>query len=75
MTFLYTARARFDKENSGDSISWANYIQWSKLTHLTELVSVDTSLNEELVEPDRTSEKDWEETPVLVSLNVSNPDF
>lgn len=61
MTYLYTARARFDNDNGGDVIAWTNYIQWSKLTHLTELVSVDTSLNEELVEPDRTSEKDWEE--------------
>ncbi len=56
MTYLYTARAKFDKENNGEILSWANYIQWSNLTQLTELVSMDTSLNEVLVEPDRTSE-------------------
>jgi hypothetical protein len=57
MTYFYTARAKFDKGNGGDILAWANYIQWSNLTQLTELVSIDTSLNEVLVEPDHTSEE------------------
>lgn len=61
MIFFYTARAKFDKENGGDILAWTNYIEWSKLTQLTELVSMDTSLNEVLFEPDRTSEEDWKE--------------
>lgn len=61
MTYFYTARAKFDKENNGEILAWSNYIQWSKLTQLTELVSMDTSLNEVLVEPDRTRDEDWKE--------------
>jgi hypothetical protein len=33
--------------------------QWSKLSHLTELVSLDASLNEVLVQPDRDNIEDW----------------
>ncbi|MCW3467041.1 hypothetical protein [Chitinophaga nivalis] len=55
ITFLYTIRATFNKEGK----AWDNYIRWSKLHHLTELVSLDTSLNEVLVEPDRDDDNDW----------------
>lgn len=61
MRYFYTARAKFDKENSGDILAWTNYIEWINLTQLTELVSLDTSLNEVLVEPDHTSEEYWKE--------------
>ncbi|MBC9913036.1 hypothetical protein ICL55_21535 [Chitinophaga varians] len=60
MTYLYTARARFDK-NHTDDFSWSGYIQWSRLEQLTELVSLDTGLNEVLVEPDRDSDEDRKE--------------
>jgi hypothetical protein len=60
ITHLYTARAKFSKNDDGD-FSWSKYIEWSKLVHLTELVSLDTSLNEVLVEPDRNNEEDWKE--------------
>lgn len=59
MTYLYTARAKFGKDNDAENFSWSKYIEWSRLAHLTELVSLDTSLNDLLVEPDRTSEEDW----------------
>lgn len=52
MTFLYTARGTYDKTYDEDGMSWNKYIEWSKLTHLTELVSLDGMLNELLVEPD-----------------------
>ncbi|OMP75497.1 hypothetical protein [[Flexibacter] sp. ATCC 35208] len=61
MIFFYTARAKFNNENGADILAWTNYIEWSKLTQLTELVSIDTSINEVLVETDRTSEEDWKE--------------
>jgi hypothetical protein len=61
MTHFYTTRAKFDKDNDTEILAWSSYIEWSKLIHLTELVSIDTSLNEVLVEPDRTSEEDWKE--------------
>jgi hypothetical protein len=57
LTFLYTARAKFDKSNNE---SWDTYIKWSKLTHLTELVSLDQGLNEVLVEPDLHNDEDWD---------------
>lgn len=59
MTFYYTARGTYDKNESGDGFSWDKYLELSKLTHLTELVSVDGMLNEVLVEPDRKNEDDW----------------
>ena len=59
MTFLYTATAKFDAVNDEKKLSWAKYIQSAKLTHLTELVSLDGILNEQLVEPDYDNEDDW----------------
>ncbi len=59
MTFLFTARRTFDRTNNEDEMSWDKYIEWSKLTHLTELVSLDGLLNEILVEPDYHDADDW----------------
>ncbi|RPE10004.1 hypothetical protein EGT74_20250 [Chitinophaga lutea] len=60
MTFLYTARGIYDPTCDSEGLAWREYVEWSKLTHLTELVSVDYSLNEILVEPDRDNAEDWE---------------
>ena len=60
MTFLYTARGTYDKTYNGDGISWEKYLKWSKLKHLTELVSLDGMLNETLVEPDYSNAEDWD---------------
>ena len=71
MTFLYTARGTFDStcDKEGKSCnrdggccydkSWKPYLEWSKLSHLTELVSLDGMLNEMLVEPDYDNGDDW----------------
>ena len=59
MTFLYTALAIFDKSSCKYGKSWNDYIDWSKLTHLTEVVSLDGMLNESLVEPDYNNAGDW----------------
>jgi len=59
MIFLYTARGTYDKTYGEDGMSWDKYIEWSKLTHLTELVSLDGMLNEILVEPDNDNADDW----------------
>jgi len=59
ISFLYTARAKYDKWSDNDQMGWDKYIGWSRLAHLTELVSLDTGLNEVLVEPDRSNEDDW----------------
>lgn len=59
MTFLYTARGCYDQHTEDSSMSWEQYIKWSKLTHLTELVSLDGMLNEILIEPNRQNEEDW----------------
>jgi len=60
MTFLYTARATYDKTYSDDGMAWEKYIEWSGLTHLTELVSLDGMLNEILVEPNLDDADDWD---------------
>lgn len=59
MKILYTARGTFDKYSNEDGMPWKKYIEWSKLTHLTELVSLDEILNEILVEPDYENEDDY----------------
>jgi len=59
VTYYYTARATYDKHYNADGLSWEKYIQWSRLTHLAELVSLDGMLNEVLVEPDRNNADDW----------------
>jgi len=59
MTFLYTARGTFDKTSDEGVMSWDKYIEWSKLTHLTELVSFGGMLNEVLVDPDYDNADDW----------------
>jgi hypothetical protein len=59
MIFLYTALGRFDKTSSKDGIGWDKYVEWSKLTHLTEVVSLDGMLNKPLVDPDYNDAEDW----------------
>src|SRR5688500_16089912 len=59
MTFLYTATEKFDNTYNKDGMSWEKYIEWSKLTHLTEVVSLDRLLNDTLVELDYNNGDDW----------------
>ncbi len=40
--------------------SWEHYIQWSKLHHLAEVVSLDRCLNNNAFEVDLNSEYDWQ---------------
>jgi hypothetical protein len=60
MTFYYSARGTFDRYCSNDGIPWEKYLEWSRLTNLTELVSVDSMLNEDLVKPKRDNVTDWD---------------
>lgn len=50
MKFWYTVLSTYDKNTDKGGMSWDNYVAWSKLTHLKELVSLDRILNENLVE-------------------------
>jgi hypothetical protein len=59
MNFYYTALGAFSKDNDVNNLSWQEYLLWSKLTQLKELVSLDCMLNEPLVEPDRKNTEDW----------------
>ena len=52
MTFLYTARQVFDQSTEKYGKSWYEYIEWAQLTHLTEVVSLDGSLNRPIPELD-----------------------
>jgi hypothetical protein len=54
----YTARQIFDPDYGVD-FSWGGYIKWSKLTHLSELVSLDGLLNGLAFEPDFNSAEEW----------------
>lgn len=59
MTFLYTARSVFSSTCDPCGLSWQRYIDWSKLAHLTEVVSLDRMLNVILAEPDYDNADDW----------------
>ena len=59
MDYWYTATETYDKEHE-DGSSWTKYIEFSKLTHLTELVSLDAMLNGLVFEPDRGENGDWD---------------
>ena len=59
MTFYYTARSAYGKNYDDHAPSWGEYLQWSNLTHLKELISVDCMLNQVLVEPDMNNPEDW----------------
>lgn len=58
MDYWHTATETFDKNYEGD-YSWTKYIEFSKLTHLTELISLDGMLNGVIFEPDRGENGDW----------------
>jgi hypothetical protein len=60
MTVLYTARGKFDKFSDSDTMAWEKYVEWSRLSQLSELISLDGMLNERLIEPDRNDEKEWD---------------
>ena len=59
MDYWYTATETYDKDYDSDDSSWTKYIEFSKLTHLTELVSLDGMLNGVIFEPDRGEKGDW----------------
>jgi hypothetical protein len=59
MEYWYTATDTYDRDYDIDG-SWTKFIEFSKLTHLTELVSLDGMLNGVILEPDRGENGDWE---------------
>jgi len=54
----YTALEIYDSQTE-DEFSWEKYIEWSKLTQLKELVSLDGLLNGLAFKPDFDSKDDW----------------
>lgn len=54
-TFCYTARFRFDSNH----VHWKGYLDFSKLYHVSEIVSLDASLNDLAFEIDRESGEYW----------------
>ena len=60
MKIYYSARGAFNQDYDESGLSWEKYIEFSRLHHLTELVSLDGMLNEVLVEPDRDKVEDWD---------------
>jgi hypothetical protein len=55
MTFMYSAVTRFDP-NRGDD--WQEYIEWSGLSHLREVLSLDSLLCPTIVET--LTDEDWQ---------------
>ena len=54
----YTALKTYDSDNKY-GFSWKEYIEWSKLFHVKELVSLDGILNELAFMPDLDSSEEW----------------
>ena len=54
----YTALKTYDSDNK-NGFSWEEYIEWSKLFHVKELVSLDGILNELAFMPDLDSSEEW----------------
>lgn len=59
MEYLYTATESYGPDYDADGSSWSKYLEFSRLTHLTELISLDGMLNGLLFEPDRGDPGDW----------------
>jgi len=55
--------------------SWKKYLEWNKLTHLTEVVSLDGILNEPLVEPDYDDPDDWNYPPLKFPIVINKNKF
>ena len=67
----YTARDIYNKGYSeGEILSWNNYIQWSKLYHLDELVSLDSMLNPVIVDSDFNNLDDWNSMIIENSIDT-----
>jgi hypothetical protein len=60
MDYWYTARETYDKDFDAEGSSWTKYIGFSKLAHLTELVSLDEMLSGLIFEPDTRENGDWD---------------
>ena len=78
MIFFYTARAPYSATNTGDKADWKSYLEWSHLDHLTELVSLDQALNEDLVTHDYDAEHYWAHSIVddeMITSFFSTPDY
>lgn len=60
MDYLYTATETYSSDYDQEGYSWKQFIEFSKLTHLTELVSLDSMLNGSIVEQDSNNPSDWE---------------
>ena len=63
----YTARKAFGSDYEVE-FSWDKYIEWSKLTHLSEVVSLDGLLNELAFESDFDSAEAWEYVVVVEQM-------
>ena len=59
MEYWYTATETYDNHYE-DGSSWTKYIEFSKLSHLTEVVSLDGMLNGLIFEPQRGEGGDWD---------------
>jgi hypothetical protein len=51
-------------------MSWNEYIEWSKLNHLTELVSLDDMLNPSIIESSHDDENDWNSIHLFENLET-----
>ncbi|MTB51258.1 hypothetical protein [Lewinella sp. W8] len=68
----YTPRGVFSSQ-SGQEAEWKKYIKWSKLTHLSEVVSLDGLLNKILMNIDSDHETIWKY--LVVEGQVVTPFF
>jgi hypothetical protein len=79
MTFWFTLRETFDDHEEFESgRTWPKYIQWSRLSHLTEVISLDSSLNADLLKIEDFVGDFWTvaaPTPEYSTTMVTSLDF
>lgn len=59
MQILYTATSTYDEIYDENESSWNSFIEWSRLYQLTELISLDSILNDSIVKPNFDNDDDW----------------
>jgi hypothetical protein len=64
MAIYYAARETFDKGTDKDSKNWNSYIAWRGFTHLSEVISLDSLLNKNLIKIESYSAEDWEQAVI-----------
>lgn len=72
MEIYYTARACFGADYDESGLGWGGYAKWQAKPQLTEVVTLDSTLNKSLIEVENDSPAYWDN---VVTHDVHSTDF